>query len=109
LLKSGDFGRRDYNEVNVPLRFLRNAAGALLDCRRAGDAEDALAGFFELAVTWDRYAEQDETPRWLETRAERDADVVTRALRRTSGVAGSRYRDRVSSRPPRPIRHALGA
>lgn len=86
-LVEDDWGRREFDYANTPLRWAFTVLRTLLTNGHAGLAEDLGTEFFRADKEWNRFSQLNVTVRWLKSLPEPLGVVIARAIRR-AGVAG---------------------
>lgn len=81
-LVTADWGYRDFNYANTPLRLAHEAVKALLDEGRMGLAEDLAVESFRAEQQWNRFNQHAITLAWLKALPEAHGEVIARAMRR---------------------------
>lgn len=91
-LVSIDWGRRDFQWANQPLRWARAAARGVAASGEFGHVEDIATELFIACERWDRWDASREVGRWLSNVRGETAEALARAIRRSgAGPYLARY------------------
>jgi hypothetical protein len=82
-LDSMDWGRRDFNYANTPLRWAFEVLRVLVADGQAGRAEDLAVRFFEMDKQWNRFVQKPITLNWLRSLQETEGVAIARAICRS--------------------------
>lgn len=82
-----EWGRRDFNRMNKPLRFIHEVARAAEAHGDAGLLEDSAEALFEADYYCSRYDQRRSTRDWLASLKGSEAEAVGRALKRVPQAA----------------------
>jgi serine/threonine protein kinase len=83
LLDPDPWGHRDFDYLNVPLRWTFEVLGVLVADGVLDLAEDVAVPFFERDALWDRRRQKPITVAWLRSLTEPQGAVMARAVRRS--------------------------
>jgi len=82
MLRTADWGRRNFDYANTPLGWAFAVWQRLIERKAYDDAEDVGAAFFEAEEHWDRWPQLNVTVAWLEKLADPAGGVMARAIMR---------------------------
>jgi serine/threonine protein kinase len=77
------WGHRDYNDANMPLRWVHEVVRVLVEEDELGLAEDLASDDFVSEMAWDRWPQKRVTVAWLRSLNEAEGVIIARAIRRS--------------------------
>jgi hypothetical protein len=95
-LAEGDFGLRQFDQINVHLGWILSALEGLTAADQSGLFEDVAVPYCEAVEQWDRYPHNDLLRSWLPTLSGPVGDAMASAIRQAGateyfkGIIGGR-------------------